>query len=95
MIAQEEDPLHRRSFREFDANGVLLATVDAAGQRLTYGYDNSGNVASITDPLGHTVKYEYNGVRARSARSPMAKATRLVIHIPIAARPPARSMPTA
>jgi RHS repeat-associated protein len=72
-IAQTEDPLHRRTFRQFDANGVLIAAIDAAGQRLTYGYDESGNLSSITDPLGHTVKYEYNGLRGTMSKVTDAK----------------------
>jgi RHS repeat-associated protein len=72
-IAQSEDPLHRRTFNQFDANGVLVATVDAAGQRLTYGYDEFGKLASITDPLGHTVKYEHKGLRGTLSKVTDAK----------------------
>jgi RHS repeat-associated protein len=55
----------------YDEDGRLEATVDprgnvdgavAADHRTSYSTDASGQVASVTDPLGHTHEYQYDAV---------------------------------
>ena len=49
----------------YHADGQLAsASIDALGNRTTYAYDQFGNPASVTDPLGNAIFYEYD-VRGR------------------------------
>ncbi|MDC0684514.1 DUF6531 domain-containing protein [Sorangium atrum] len=45
---------------EFDADGLLLKTKNAAGDPLTFTRDGRGNITRITDPLGRTIELEYS-----------------------------------
>lgn len=55
------DPLGRTGIRnEYDANGRVVAVVNANGEALQVSYDPSSRVEVITDPLGHPTTYEYD-----------------------------------
>ncbi|WP_437990844.1 RHS repeat-associated core domain-containing protein [Sorangium sp. So ce145] len=45
---------------EFDADGLLLKTKNAAGDTLVFTRDGRGNVTRITDPLGRAIDLEYS-----------------------------------
>lgn len=38
----------------------ITGMTDPVGNRITYAYDENGNLAAITDPLGHTTTYQYD-----------------------------------
>lgn len=39
---------------------VTLVAYNILGSRTAYSYDQFGNLASVTDPLGHATVYEYD-----------------------------------
>jgi RHS repeat-associated protein len=45
---------------EYDANGLLTATVDGAGYRWETARDDGGRPVSTTDPLGRTTTFGYD-----------------------------------
>ncbi|CAN97629.1 conserved carbohydrate-binding protein, Rhs family [Sorangium cellulosum So ce56] len=45
---------------EFDADGLLLKTKNAAGDTLTFTRDGRGNLTRITDSIGRVVELEYS-----------------------------------
>ncbi|KWE57279.1 hypothetical protein WL77_31390 [Burkholderia ubonensis] len=44
---------------EYDATGVLIGRLDADGKEYTYSVVSWNFQGSVTDPLGHTVRYRY------------------------------------
>jgi RHS repeat-associated protein len=55
------DPLGRRPVRaEYDANGRLVAVIDANGNRSTVDHDLDARREVITDRLGNVAVYEYD-----------------------------------
>ena len=45
---------------EYDAEGRLIATVDASGRRIAYAHNLDGRRSSVTDRLGNTTLYTYD-----------------------------------
>lgn len=45
---------------EYDADGRLVATVDANGKRIVYDHDLDGRRTEVTDRLGNTTLYVYD-----------------------------------
>ena len=54
--------------RAFDASNRLAQDIGAAGQTTRYGYDNEGNLTSVTDPLGRIVAQSFDALN-RLART--------------------------
>jgi YD repeat-containing protein len=48
--------------RSFDASNRLAQDIGAAGQITRYGYDNAGNLTSVTDPLGGVVAHSFDAL---------------------------------
>jgi RHS repeat-associated protein len=46
----------------FDELGRLLQSIGAAGQTTQYAYDNDGNTASITDPVGNATGHSFDAL---------------------------------
>jgi RHS repeat-associated protein len=46
--------------REWDADGMLIADIDAQGNASRYTYDSAGNLATITDARRHVTRIEYD-----------------------------------
>ena len=60
-LLQITDPLNRQAVRnEYDAEGRLIAQVDAAGKRLEYTHDLNTRQEILTDRLGQTTVLEYD-----------------------------------
>ncbi|WP_164991882.1 DUF6531 domain-containing protein [Streptomyces sp. N1] len=64
-------PLGRKQSWTFDGDGRLETETDPRGNETgadvakyttTYGYDVAGNLKQITDPLGHTQKYDHDAL---------------------------------
>ncbi|HWT21170.1 MAG TPA: RHS repeat-associated core domain-containing protein [Variovorax sp.] len=53
-------PDHTSEHFAHDAEGRLLAHIDALGRRTSYGYTRAGLVAQRTDAAGHTLKYHWD-----------------------------------
>lgn len=49
----------------FGANGRLLKSVDASGNRDSVAYDSAGRVVTLFDPLNKTVIYTYSAVTGK------------------------------
>ena len=55
------DPRGVRAARnEYDAEGRLIATVDASGRRIAYAHNLDGRRSTVTDRLGNTTLYVYD-----------------------------------
>lgn len=50
----------RTSSFSFDANGELVASIEALGNPTTFAYDKNGNRNSVTDPLQNLITYTYD-----------------------------------
>ncbi len=48
--------------RTFDGDGLLSASTNALGERLSYEYDPVGRLAGWSDPRGATVRFEHDGL---------------------------------
>jgi len=56
-----KDPRGYTTTFTYDANGNRVSETDAFGNTTTYTYDTTHNtVSSVTDPLDHVTRYEYN-----------------------------------
>ena len=56
---------------------VTLVAYNILGSRTAYSYDQFGNLASVTDPLGHATVYEYDLPRYTRAAQPIRFAIRM------------------
>jgi YD repeat-containing protein len=58
------DPLNRSTVLAYDTSnrltGVTMPSVGGVAQQLSYAYDASGNVTSVTDAKGNAVVYAYD-----------------------------------
>ncbi|MGE3533160.1 MAG: RHS repeat-associated core domain-containing protein, partial [Steroidobacteraceae bacterium] len=52
--------LARTHSRIFNSLGRLTQELGAANQSTSYGYDNNGNLLSMTDPVNRTTQYQYD-----------------------------------
>jgi RHS repeat-associated protein len=73
----------RTSAKLYDAMGRLLqdADLDAANSQLrkvTYGYDEAGNLTSSTDPLGRTTTYAYDALRRLTSQTEPVSDTKSI-----------------
>ncbi len=63
-ITVDRDGMHSTSGRSIeltrDADGRVVRAQGPAGQERTYGYSPAGDLTSVTDALGNTVRYEYD-----------------------------------
>jgi RHS repeat-associated protein len=60
-LVEIRDPLDRPALQsEFDADGRLVATVDARGRRTEFGHDLAGRTETITDALDHVTSFSYD-----------------------------------
>lgn len=53
------------AYHSYDSRGRLQETIQGSGadERInTFSYDNLGNIASVTNPLGETTSFEYDAV---------------------------------
>ncbi|MFB6130493.1 MAG: DUF6531 domain-containing protein [Salinigranum sp.] len=57
-------------------DGNLTAVSDDSGQRLDLRYDAAGRVTAVTDPLGRTVRYEYDVGDLVAVTDPTGATTR-------------------
>ncbi len=58
------------------ASARLTAVTDSAGRKLTFAYNEGGQVESVKDQMGHTVKYAYEGQTLKSVTQPAEVALR-------------------
>ncbi|RYF36987.1 MAG: RHS repeat protein, partial [Comamonadaceae bacterium] len=63
--------------QRYEASGAyrLLASIDTAGNSLTYGYNAAGRLASATTANGETTWYDYAGNNLAQVRTVRADAT--------------------
>ncbi len=54
--------------RVFNGQNLLVSSTDARGATTSYGYDNVGNVASVTDSLGRTTLYQNHNAHGQAQR---------------------------
>ena len=60
-LLQITDPLNRQAVRnEYDANGRMIAQIDAAGKRIEYTHDINARQELLRDRLGNTTVLEYD-----------------------------------
>ncbi|WP_270958970.1 RHS repeat-associated core domain-containing protein [Burkholderia pseudomallei] len=76
------DPLGRHTYLEHDRYGRLIARIDAAGHRTTYGYERGPSnprelLASITYPDGAIARFQYDSEGLLTeAVNPLGQRTR-------------------
>ncbi|MCR9204026.1 MAG: carboxypeptidase regulatory-like domain-containing protein, partial [Halobacteriovoraceae bacterium] len=61
--------------KTFLANGLHLNTIDRNGRTVTYSYDDSDRVISMTDPVGSITNYGYENGRLKTISDPAGRTT--------------------
>ncbi|MGE5576723.1 MAG: DUF6531 domain-containing protein, partial [Syntrophothermus sp.] len=56
--------------------GKLIAIVDPNGNRVRLDYDASGNLATVTDPVGRQLRFTYSNGLVSSVTDPAGRVTR-------------------
>lgn len=54
------DPAGNTTFYGYDAEGDVVAKIDALGEQTTYTYNAYGEPLTVTDPMGVTTTYTYS-----------------------------------
>ena len=62
QIYDPSSTLTRSLSQTFDAVNRLQTSVGAQGQTTTYGYDNNGNLTSVTDPLSNVTTRSFDAL---------------------------------
>jgi RHS repeat-associated protein len=63
QLVREVNPAGEQTRTEYDEHLRVVARVGARGGVIRYGFDEAGNLTSITDPLGHGFTLVYNDAR--------------------------------
>lgn len=61
----------------YDVEGRIVSRADRNGNSTDYAYDGSGNIMTITDPVGLVTTFDYTGGRVTSITDPAGRVTAL------------------
>ncbi len=63
----------RRETLSFDASGRLIREADLSGYTTSLAYNESGRLATVTDPAGRKLTFTYSGSHISSATGPLGR----------------------